>query len=144
MAWKPYDYTPRTHRASGRTKVYHRPLLDIDVWGVTGPERFTALIDSGTELTVMSTEVAQLLDITSRGKQQVQVSTFGSTVPGYVAEVRIVVPGFPKEVLTTNVIFSDSVSNGTPYDILLGQEDFFSRFLIKFEKRKNKFYIKLP
>jgi hypothetical protein len=118
--------------------------LDIDVWGVTGPERFTALIDSGTELTVMSTEVAQLLDITSRGKQQVQVSTFGSTVPGYVAEVRIVVPGFPKEVLTTNVIFSDSVSNGTPYDILLGQEDFFSRFLIKFEKRKNKFYIKLP
>lgn len=142
MAWKPYDYSSRRHRIG--KKIFYRPLLDVDVWGEIGPERFTALVDSGTELTVMSTQVAQLIGISPVGKESVNVLSFGDSKPGFIAQVRIIVPAFPKEVITTNVIFSDSVSDGVPYDILLGQEDFFRNFLIRFEKHKNKFFLSLP
>lgn len=142
MAWEPYDYTSRRHRAS--RKIFYRPLLDVDVSGESGIERVTALVDSGTELTIMSTQVAQLVGISPVGKPTIKVLSFGDSKPGFVAQVRIVVPEFPKEVLTTNVIFSDSVSDGVPYDILLGQEDFFARFLIRFEKHRNKFFLDLP
>ena len=68
MAWTAYNYSSRSHRAGGTRKTFYRPLLDVDVYGTTGPERFTALIDSGTEVTVMSTAIALLLDISPVGK----------------------------------------------------------------------------
>jgi hypothetical protein len=102
----------------------------VDVSGESGTETFTALIDSGTEVTIMSTQVAQLVGISASGKPKIKVLSFGDSKPGFIAQIRIIVPEFPKEVLTTDVIFSDSVSDGVPYDILLGQEDFFRRFLI--------------
>ena len=142
MAWKPYDYSSRRHRTS--RKIFYRPLLDVDVSGDSSTERFTALVDSGTELTIMSTQVAQLIGINSSGKQYVNILSFGDSKPGFIAQIKIIVPEFPKEIITTNVIFSDSVSDGVPYDILLGQEDFFRRFLIRFEKHQNKFFLALP
>ncbi len=142
MDWKSYDYSSRRHRIS--KKLFYRPLIDVDVSGESQCERFTALVDSGTELTVMSTQVAQLLDISPVGKPNVQVLSFGDSKLGFIAQVRIIVPEFPSETIVTNVIFSDSVADGVPYDILLGQEDFFRRFLVRFEKHQNKFFLALP
>lgn len=138
MAWKAYNYTSRYHLKSKR--MLYRPLLDIGVSSATGPEIFSALIDSGTEVTIMSSEIAELIGIVSTDKKRGTVSGFGEK-EGFVAQVRIVVPEFPKTVLTTDVVFVDGVSSDFPFDILLGQDDFFRRFLIKFEKSKNKFYL---
>lgn len=136
-----YDYTSRYHIIS--KSIFYRPLIDVDVSAQTGPETFSALIDSGTEVTVMSSEIATLLDISPTGKKLGTISGFGDK-PGFIAKVRIVVPEFPLEVLTTDVVFVDGISSDFPFDILLGQEDFFRRFLIRFEKHKNKFFLALP
>lgn len=137
---KEYEYTSRFHRVSKET--FYRPLIDVDVSAGRGPETFSALIDSGTEVTIMSSEVAQLIGINPTGKKSGMVSGFGDR-RGFVAQVKIVVPEFPLEVLTTEVVFVDGVSSDFPFDILLGQEDFFRRFVIRFEKHKNKFYLKV-
>ena len=55
--------------------------------------------------------------------------------------MRIIVPEFPLVTMACDVLFTDDVSDGVPYDILLGQEDFFRRFLVRFEKHHNKFYL---
>lgn len=138
MAWKEYDYTSRFHRKS--KSRFYRPLLDINVSAQKGPETFSALIDSGTEVTIMSSEIADLIGISSTGKKHGTVSGFGDK-DGFVSEVHIVVPEFSSEVLTSNVVFVDGVSSDFPFDILLGQEDFFRRFLVRFEKHKNKFFL---
>ena len=136
-----YDYTSRFHRISKTT--FYRPLIDIDVSAETGPETFSALIDSGTEVTIMSSEIAQLIGISPVGKKSGIVSGFGDK-KGFVAEVNILVPEFHSEVLTTNVVFVEGVSSDFPFDILLGQEDFFRRFITRFEKHRNKFFLSLP
>ena len=92
----------------------------------------------------MSVDVALLLNISPVGKRRVTVGSFAANKPGFISQVKIVVPEFPKEFLVTNVIFSEDVSDGVPYDILLGQEDFFRRFLVRFEKHQNKFFLSLP
>ncbi len=131
MAWKEYGYTSRWHRRAKRS-VY-RPLIDIEVSADGKSETFSALIDSGTEVTIMNEQIAQLLGINSVGKTSAGVYTLDDfpnmQKMGYIAKVNIVVPGFPCEVMTTKVIFADGTGN-SPFDILLGQDDFFRRFLI--------------
>jgi len=136
-----YDYTSRRHKRS----LIYRPLLDIEVSSNTDTESFVALVDSGTEVTLMSSEIATLLGISPAGKRQGKVWGFGKSgneKDGFLAKVTIVVPEFPKEVLTTTVLFVDGISSDFPFDILLGQEDFFRRFIVRFEKNKNKFFLK--
>ena len=143
MAWEEYDYTPRWHRVSKRD--IYRPIVDIDVSFGKKTETIMALIDSGTEVTIMNTEIAQLLEISPNGKGEARIFAFGdikqSEKVGFLQKVNIVVPEFPDEVLTTTVAFIDSFGKGAPYDVLLGQDDFFRRFLVRFEKHKNKFYL---
>jgi hypothetical protein len=138
MTWQPYDYTSRTHR---RGKPLYRPLLDVEVSGAAQTETFTALVDSGSETTVISEEIALILGITPAGKRTVKIAGFGER-PGFIAQVNIVVPEFRENVLTTDVVFVHGVSHDFPFDILLGQDDFFRRFHIRFEKNMNKFYLK--
>ena len=101
MAWEPYDYSSRRHRAS--KKIFYRPLLEVDVSGASGTESFTALVDSGTELTIMSTQVELLMGVNSTGKEKVQVLSFGESKPGFIAQIRQVVTDFPNEVVPTHV-----------------------------------------
>lgn len=138
MARKEYSYTSRYHRNS--RQFFYRPLIDVEVSADSGPEMFSALIDSGTELTIMSAEIAQLVGISAANKTRAVASGFGDK-EGFVAQVNIIVPEFPSVRVTTNVLFVDGVSGDFPFDILLGQEDFFRQFLITFEKRKNRFFL---
>ena len=138
MAWKEYPYVALYHKRA--KQFFYRPLIDIRVSANTGPEVFSALIDSGSEITVMSAEIAQLVGIIPLNKSRVMVSGFGDK-EGFIGEVKIVVPEFSRTVITTNVVFVDGVSSDFPFDILLGQDDFFRRFLIRFEKHRNKFFL---
>lgn len=50
---------------------------------------------------------------------------------------------YAPRVDTTSVVFVDSVSRDLSFDILLGQDDFFRRFFVRFERSRNKFYLKV-
>jgi hypothetical protein len=136
--WQAYPYTSRSHR---RGRPIYRPLIDVDVSSGRNTERVTALLDSGSEVTVMSEEIGLILGISPVGKKIGKISGFGEK-EGFAAPVRIVVPEFPDEVISTTVVFVLGVSSDFPFDILLGQDDFFRRFHIQFEKNKNKFYLR--
>jgi hypothetical protein len=64
------------------------------------------------------------------------VSTFSGDKDAFLGPVTIAVPGFD-EIIKTTVLFAEDAE----FDMILGQDDFFRRFLVKFEKAKNKFYL---
>lgn len=135
MAWRSYDYTPRV-AVTGSVAFWYRPLLDIDVSHGRQTRRVKALVDSGTELTIMDAELAGVLGIESAGRQTAIIRAFASAKEAFLAPVSVAVPGFNEILRTTILVAPDS-----EFDVILGQDDFFRRFLVKFEKSKNKFYL---
>ena len=135
MAWRKYPYTPQVNRRGPMSFTY-RPLVEIAVSGENNTETFMALVDSGTEITMMDSEIAAVLGIDPIKGKKATASGIGGDKPGFLCKVHIQVQGFD-DVLTCNVLFIENLT----FDIILGQDDFFKRFLVKFEKRKNTFYL---
>lgn len=132
--WKEYDY--KVQAGPGMSWV-HRPLINIEVCTLDGREKVPifAMIDSGTDGTVLHANIAEALGIDeSHGKAGI-LGGIGS-LDGFYAEVKIVVPDFDVEYKSP-VFFGKNL----PMDGLLGQSSFFPRFKIRFEKAENKFYI---
>ena len=138
MSWKEYEYTARFN-GPGKAEYSYRPMVKISVAASTGSENFMALIDSGSEITMMSSEIADILEISPAGCKTGVASGLGGNSPGFFSKVNIQIPEFPSQVITTNVLFIKDLS----FDILLGQDDFFRTFLVRFEKHKNKFYLEI-
>jgi hypothetical protein len=93
------------------------------------------LIDSGADTTMMNTEYAKLLGIDLNKAIKKEFLGIGdSRVSTYISSVTMKVKHFDK-LIVTPVAFTDSPS----VDILLGQEDFFESFRIKFEKDNDTF-----
>lgn len=141
MVWKEYEYAPRIDKHG---QHIYRPMLRVEVSaGTEAPQSFTALVDSGTEVTIMSAEIADYFGISPIGPQWGRIDGLGGTKAAFQGAVNICVPEFPSEVITTSVVFVDSVSRDLSFDILLGQDDFFRRFFVRFERSRNKFYLKV-
>lgn len=85
---------------------------------------------------MMDSEVATILGIKSEGRPKGMALAVGGGKEGFIAEVTITVPEF-EESITTGVMFVEKLT----FDVILGQDDFFRRFLVKFEKNKNNFYL---
>lgn len=94
-----------------------------------------AMIDSGTDGTVLHADIAEALKIDGSAFPQTELGGIG-TSKGFVTTVKIVAPDF-NMTMEVPVIFAKPL----PLDGLLGQRHFFSRFKIRFEKDKNKFYM---
>jgi hypothetical protein len=122
---------------SARTgHAWYRPMLDVKISYGEKAERLEALIDSGTELTILDVELAERLGIVRDGRELATIYAFAGQKTAFLAPVSIAVPGFD-EVIDTTVLFAEDPE----FDMILGQDDFFRRFLVKFEKSKNKFYL---
>jgi hypothetical protein len=112
-----------------------RPLLEVEL---LGPERnitVLGLLDSGADMSLMNIRHAQVLGITLDNlptKDFIGISD--ARVPTYFTEVPIRVKQF-SDILYLPVAFADSPS----VDILLGQEEFFDAFRIRFEKDHDVF-----
>ena len=86
------------------------------------------LIDSGADTTMMNIEYAKALGIDLEKADKKEFLGIGDTcVTTYVSSVVMKVRHFEIPI-TTPVAFTDSSS----VDVLLGQEDFFECFRIKF------------
>lgn len=131
-----YGYTAQCR--VGSAEYTYRPLVDVAVGSKTKTRTFKALIDSGTEITVMDLSIAVLLDIDSRGREMGRLAGLEQWKEGFIAPVSLTVHGF-EHVFHFNVLFIEDVHRN--FDILLGQQDFFLNFEVTFKKSENAFYL---
>ena len=131
-----YRYTVAAGAVDTTGRYTKRPIVEVAL-SHGGPERkFLALVDSGADQITMPAAIAHALGIDRAAC--LPRSLMGITmerVPGFVAHLDIRVQNFPESV-NVPVIFID-----TDVPVLLGQEGFFDRYRIKFEKDHDTFEI---
>ena len=137
-----YDYTVLSKvLPNGHIDFSCRPLIDVDVSGDTETRRFKALVDSGTEITVLDDEIAKLLKIRPEGRLRGKLSGIEEfPKEGFIAPVTMVIDRF-SEPLTSNVLFIENLHKN--FEIILGQQDFFARFLVRFDRSRKIFCLAL-
>lgn len=131
-----YDYTAQSRRES--IDYNYRPLVDVQISSKTKSRRFKALVDSGTEITVMDEKIAQLLGIDSSGYPKAHLSGIEEWREGFIAPVSLQIERF-EEVFSFQVLFIEDL--GKNFDIILGQQDFFRNFNVSFERHHNLFFL---
>ena len=133
MSWKQYDYTGQW---SERYGVVYQPLLQVKL--SNGNQSFwpLALIDSGAHATVANSEIASELGINLAPCPTRKVGGVGTAL-GRECDVGLDIPDFGISQ-KISVLFVDNL----PFNMLLGQRDFFSVLDVRFEKAKNKFYLR--
>lgn len=130
-AWKEYNYI-RWDSLKNRTE-YH-PLVNIAVRNDGHEIALVALIDSGSEICTLNTEMAEPLGIDLGRTRKIMAGGIGG--PGtaaYLSELDICLPDFGY-TFHTPVVFTD-----TSAQMLLGQSDFFLHFNVLFEMAKGVF-----
>lgn len=137
MAWKRFDYLLQTDRKQPGNYVL-RPVLEVEVFGPKGSAIFTALVDSGTEVTMLDAEIAESLGIDRSKCEPGEAIGVGGSKSGFISEITLKIEKF-EDTMTTTVLFVDNFES----DMLLGQQDFFNRFIVKFERANKKFYLDL-
>jgi hypothetical protein len=124
-----FQYTTTT-ATNTKGKLAKRPLVEIELVGNGQTIHALGLIDSGADTTMMNLEYARVLgiDLGSATKKEflgiggIRVNCFLSTIGMKLK--------YTDHMFSTTVAFTESPS----VDMLLGQEDFFECFRIKFEK----------
>ncbi|MGB4076158.1 MAG: retropepsin-like aspartic protease [Minisyncoccia bacterium] len=136
MKERGYGYTG--YARFGVADYTYRPLVDVEIASEKKSRKFKALVDSGTEITVMDQQIATLLGIEREGRSLVELSGIEAWKPGFIAPVSLKVDGF-NDTFSFNVLFIEDLRRN--FEIILGQDDFFRNFVVRFEKYKNKFYL---
>ncbi len=134
MVWKEYPYIGQMSR---QFSLSYRPLVEVELFGQAASHRSVALIDSGSEASLMDREIADVLGISAEGKPPVTVSGVSGEKQGFISPVSVRIEGFD-ELLTFNVIFIDEPS----FDVIFGQQDFFRNFDVRFEHSRERFFLK--
>lgn len=131
-----YTSTLSTNTKGAITK---RPIVELELIGKNESVSALGLIDSGADTTIVNIEYAKLLgfDLSKCVKKEF-LGIGDSKITTYISSLNMKIKHFDK-IITTQVAFSDSKS----VDILLGQEDFFECFRIKFEKDHDTFDLTL-
>lgn len=132
-----YGYTAQIRR--GNIDFVHRPLIDVEVGSETKSRTFKALVDSGSDVTVMDQSIALLLGISSTGRETGKISGIEEWRAGFIAPVSLKIEKFREETFNFNVLFIEDLSRN--FDIILGQHDFFRNFDVTFKKSQNLMYL---
>lgn len=133
-----YKYDPMFN-GKGAADYCYRPMLDISISSDTQTEVFGALVDSGTDITMVDIELAEILQIDLKNSSKGIASGIGQVKEtGYLHTVTLEVIEL-KEKVITNVLFVPRLG----FSIVLGQSDFFNRFLVTFNKPDHEFTLKI-
>jgi hypothetical protein len=131
-----FQYLTDLNSKTTTGKHKKRPVVEV-VLSRNGKRReFLAVIDSGADVTMMSTQIADMFEIdwkqlpTSR-----TLGISGTTQVSYLGSMDVAVKKIG-EALTLPVLFTEA-----NIPILLGQEGFFDAYRIKFEKDHDTFEI---
>lgn len=139
MSWKEFPYT--TSIVDFETSEWaHQPTLEVKIIPSEGSLPFTTrmVVDSGATETLLDAEIGKAvgLDVVSGVPKKVGGIT-GSTT-GYEHRVQIDLVDLD-DVLEVDVIFVPNMGASG----LLGQDTFFSRYDVRFEKRRLKFAVEV-
>ena len=119
-------------------KWIKRPIISIEVFGPNGSNKFSALIDSGSDCSLVNAEIAEMLGLDlSKGKPTEFTGISGKTTGRRLENIQIKIEEFDKPIKIP-VCFVKSKTVG----LLLGEEGFFDKYRIKFEKDHDTFEIK--
>ncbi len=129
-----FQYTATTS-TNTKGKLTKRPIIELELIGKTENVNVLGLIDSGADTTMMNIDYAKVLGVDlEKAKRKEFVGIGDAHVTTFISSVTMKVKYFDFPI-TTPVAFTDSPS----VDVLLGQEDFFECFRIKFEKDHDTF-----
>jgi hypothetical protein len=92
-AWKKYDYLLQTDRKHPGHYVY-RPVVDVRVSGPTGGHSQIALVDSGTEITMLDAEIAEVIGIDKTKCLPGKASGIGGTKNAFIGKIALTIDGF--------------------------------------------------
>lgn len=133
MAWTEYPYTNVWN--GEQDFVVKQPRIEVDIF--KGSESFhqSAIIDSGSDLILVSADIAPVLGINLLGCKPMPVRGItGAKVDGYLCEIGLRIEKFEEIVHVLAVFVEDLHTN-----MLLGQHGFFRYFRVKFEQDRNIF-----
>lgn len=131
MNWKEYDYLGTLSKSGS---IIYRPYVTIYIHN--GDKRISvdALVDSGSDGMVIHAGLAKDLGIDQSTCLPKNLGGATGSKDGFISAISYEVDGFPEDTVETTAIFIQDL----PVACLIGQEDFFERFLIQFEKNNNK------
>ena len=135
MDWQEYKYSGEYSAVT--SDVIYRPIIGVKIGYGNELIETIAMIDSGTDVTVVNSNLAKLLGVDSSKYKKCLVSGVTGEGNGFVAKVKIRIENFENEEFEMEVCFVEGMKS----NILLGQRDIFNRFKIRFEKKLNKFYL---
>jgi len=133
-----FNYTDILARDT-RGKTIKRPMLELELLNKKGESVLTALalIDSGADTTMINRQYAIPLGIDLTDAPEVDVMGIGDgIVPTQTATLR-----FRIKQTGDELEIPANYADGKNVDILLGEEVFFDKYKIKFEKDHNTFEI---
>lgn len=119
--------------------LWHRPIIPVTVSYKNKEVSYLALIDSGADINIFHTDIADILGIDLSKLKKVQfagISPSGSPSEGSFAEVGL---DFGIKMSKASVLFSADISDNG-YGIL-GQQGFFNTFKVTFEYSKRQIII---
>lgn len=136
MAWIKYKYTCAYNQSTGQCHCLW-PYIEIELILKNKKQTVLALIDSGCTTTNINAEFAPLFDIDLSKCKRITNTGINSVSEGYLSSLNIKVKDSGEE-FESPIIFMDKL----PVAVLLGQDNFFEKFDIKFEKRNNSFELR--
>ena len=112
-------------------------MIEVEIFGPEGSQKFNALIDSGADASLFNVQVAELLgfDLANARKENF-TGISGTTLCYFFENVKIKLEGQEK-FINIPVGFTDSNTVG----LLLGQDGFFDKNRIKFERDHDSFEV---
>ena len=135
MNWKEYGYIGSlgNWRDASAGSMTYRPYVTIYIHHGDKSIPIDALVDSGSDGMVINAVLAKDLGIDSSKCPHKSLGGATGLRDGFTSDVSYEVDGFPKEVIETKAIFISDL----PVACLVGQKDFFDRFIVQFEKCNN-------
>lgn len=131
--WSEHNYSHLWHDKFGKVS---RPMYQVKFSNTSHECWYLALIDSGSDRIMINSDFAEILGINLGLCKEVEVGGIGAA-KGRICDVSLEIEEFNiKENVTA--IFVDKL----PFSALLGQNDFFSWFNVRFEKAKGKFHLR--
>jgi len=116
-----------------------RPIVQIEIYGPGGSQKFDALVDSGADCSLFNTQVTEIIgiDLSKAAAVTFMGINGGEGVSAlFVESVEMRVNGIDGKVkIPVGFIDNDAVG------LLLGQEGFFDKHRIKFEKDHGVFEV---
>jgi hypothetical protein len=134
MAWIKYSYDCRFDLNGGKS-ICDTPNIEVEVSCENKSFKVFGLIDSGCQITHIDVEVAKQLGIDLSSCKEIGVAGVikGAKSKGYFSKIYIKLKDHGDK------FESPAIITDMPIPLLLGQNNFFDKFKVKFEKSKGTF-----